>query len=350
MRYKLLGRSGLRVSEICLGTMTFGESWGWGSSKEDSRVIYDAFREAGGNFIDTANYYTGGESEEFLGEFIAEDRERVVLATKYTLNVRPDDPNGGGNHRKNMVQSVEASLKRLATEYLDLLWLHAWDFMTPVDEVMRGLDDLVRAGKVLYVGISDAPAWIVSQANTLADLKGWSPFVGLQIEYSLIQRTPERDLLPMASALDIAVTPWSPLGSGVLSGKYADGARPDDTRLANEGWAEMVLTERNLAIAAEVGAVAADIGRSSSQVAIGWIRQQRQYGVMIPIIGARTLAHLHDNLGCVDFELDDEQLGRLDQASRIELGFPHDFLKSPMAHGAIFGETYDSIDNHRARS
>jgi aryl-alcohol dehydrogenase-like predicted oxidoreductase len=347
MRYKLLGRSGLRVSEICLGTMTFGESWGWGSSKEDSRRIYDAFLEAGGNFIDTANYYTGGESETLLGEFMSDHRERIVLATKYTLTMRPDDPNGGGNHRKNLVQSVEASLRRLDTDSIDLLWLHAWDFMTPVDEVMRALDDLVRAGKVLYVGISDAPAWIVSQANTLADLKGWSPFVALQIEYSLIQRTPERDLLPMAKALDLAVTPWSPLASGVLSGKYADGKRPDDTRLADDGWAQMMLTDRNLKIAAEVAAVAEEVGRSSAQVAIGWIRQQRQWGVVIPIIGARTLAQLEDNLSCAELELSDEHLARLDDATRIELGFPHEFLTSPMAHSAVFGETFDSIDSHR---
>ena len=208
MRYKLLGKSGLRVSELALGTMTFGEDWGFGASKEESKKIFDAFVEAGGNFIDTAVNYTNGTSEEYLGEFIQGKREQFVIATKYSLTTRPNDPNGGGNHPKNLVQSVEASLRKLKTDYIDVLWLHAWDFMTPVEEVMRGLDDLVRSGKVLYIGVSDTPAWIVSQANTLASLRGWTPFIGLQVEYSLMQRAPERDLLPMAKALDIGVTAW----------------------------------------------------------------------------------------------------------------------------------------------
>ena len=196
----LLGRSGLRVSELALGTMTFGEEWGWGASKADSQKVFDAYAEAGGNFVDTANRYTEGTSEKFVGEFIHSDREHFVLATKYTLKMRDGDPNFSGNHRKNLVQSVNASLKRLNTDYIDLLWVHAWDFLTPVEEVMRGLDDLVRQGTVLYVGVSDTPAWIVAQANTLADLRGWTRFVGLQIQYSLVERTPERDLLPMARA------------------------------------------------------------------------------------------------------------------------------------------------------
>jgi aryl-alcohol dehydrogenase-like predicted oxidoreductase len=181
MNYRLLGKSGLRVSEFCLGTMTFGDDWGWGSSKDDARKIYDAFREVGGNFIDTANIYTKGTSESFLGEFLKGHRESVVLATKYTNAAPGTDPNAAGNHRKNMVQAVEASLKRLQTDYVDLYWVHIWDQITPVEEVMRALDDLVRQGKVLYVGISDAPAWWIAQANTLATLRGWSPFVGLQI-------------------------------------------------------------------------------------------------------------------------------------------------------------------------
>src|ERR1700742_748733 len=220
MRYKLLGKSGLRVSELCLGTMTFGEDWGWGSSKEESRKVYDAFREAGGNFIDTANLYTNGTSESFLGKFMEGHRQSVVLATKYTNAFPGTDPNAAGNHRKNMMQSVEASLKRLRTDYIDLYWVHIWDQITPVEEVMRGLDDLVRSGKVVYVGISDAPAWWIAQANTLAHLRGWSPFIGLQIEYSLIERTVERELIPMAKALNIGVTAWSPLKGGVLTGKY----------------------------------------------------------------------------------------------------------------------------------
>ncbi len=220
MRYKLLGRSGLRVSEMVLGTMTFGEDWGWGASKEECQKMFEAFVQAGGNFIDTADRYTEGTAEKFVGEFIASDRDYFVLATKYTLFRRRNDPNGHGNHRKSMLTALNASLKRLATDYIDLYWVHAWDFTTPVDEVLRALDDMVRAGKILYVGISDAPAWVVSRANTLAELRGWSQFVAMQLQYSLIERTIEREHLPMARSLDVAVTPWGILGSGVLTGKY----------------------------------------------------------------------------------------------------------------------------------
>jgi aryl-alcohol dehydrogenase-like predicted oxidoreductase len=220
VKCQLLGKSGLRVSELCLGAMTFGEEWGWGASKEECHKIFNAYVDAGGNFIDTANKYTEGTSEKYIGEFIAADRDRFVLATKYTSNTRRGDPNAGGNHRKNMIQSLEATLERLNTDYIDLYWVHAWDPLTPIEEMIRALDDMVRAGKILYIGISDAPAWIVSQANTLANLKGWTEFTGLQIEYSLIERTPERELLPMSDALNIGVTAWSPLGGGVLTGKY----------------------------------------------------------------------------------------------------------------------------------
>src|ERR1700722_17419133 len=218
MKYRLLGNSGLRVSEAALGTMTFGDDWGWGTAKDEAQKVYDAFRDAGGNFIDTANIYTNGTSESFLGDFMEGHRQSVVLATKYTNAFPGTDPNAAGNQRKNMVQAVEASLKRLPTDYIDLYWVHIWDQITPVEEVMRALDDLVRAGKVLYTGISDAPAWWIAQANTLANLRGWSPFVGLQIEYSLIERTVERELLPMAKALNIGLTAWSPLANGVLTG------------------------------------------------------------------------------------------------------------------------------------
>ncbi|HEX9206234.1 MAG TPA: aldo/keto reductase [Candidatus Deferrimicrobiaceae bacterium] len=347
MRYKLLGNTGLRVSELCLGTMTFGEEWGWGSSKEESRKIFDAFADAGGNFVDTANLYTNGTSEKFTGEFLKGRRERFVLATKYTLNMRPDDPNGGGNHRKNLVQSLEASLSRLGTEYIDLYWVHAFDFMTPVEEMMRALDDAVRAGKILYAGISDAPAWIVSQANTLAALKGWSPFAALQIQYSLADRTPERDLLPMAKALDVAVTPWGVLGGGVLSGKYRTPKdRPAEARYAkDEAWAEANVTDRSVRIAQAAAEVAKETGRTPSQVALAWVRQQ-PFGVIIPILGAKTLAQFADNLGCLDLTLGPEQLSKLDEASRVEMGFPHDFLVR--ARPYVFGKTFPLIDNHRA--
>lgn len=349
MRYKLLGNTGLRVSELCLGAMTFGEEWGWGSSKEESRRIFRRFLDEGGNFVDTANLYTNGTSERYVGDLMAGERERIVLATKYTLNSRPDDPNGGGNHRKSLVQSLDASLKRLGTDYIDLYWVHAWDFMTPVDEVMRALDDAVRAGKVLYVGISDAPAWIVSRANTLADLMGWTRFAGLQIQYSLIERTPERDLLPMAKALDIAVTPWGVLGGGMLSGKYKEGKeRPASARytVAAE-WGNAYLTERNFRIAGVVSEISGEVGRTPSQVALAWVRQQ-PWGVVVPILGARTVEQLEDNLGCLDLTLTADQFGRLDGASRIELGFPHDFLVS--ARRYVFGDTYHLIDPHRTQS
>jgi len=339
MRYKLLGRSGLRVSELCLGTMTFGEDWGWGASKEVSRRIFDAFAALGGNFIDTANNYTDGTSEKFVGEFIASDREHFVVATKYTLSKRKDDPNAGGNHRKNMVQALNASLKRLNTEYVDLYYLHMWDFTTPVEEVMRAFDDLVRAGKVLYIGISDTPAWVVAQANTLADLRGWSRFVALQAPYSLADRAVERDLLPMARTFDMACMPWGLLEAGELTGKY--------NQLTAEPKRNQNADERNMALAEEVMRVASEIGRTPSQVAINWVRQQPgAHGApIIPILGARTEAHIKDNLGCLDFELTPEQLQRLAQASPINLGFPHSFFASEGVKKLIFGDTYPLIDN-----
>jgi aryl-alcohol dehydrogenase-like predicted oxidoreductase len=337
MRYKLLGRSGLRVSELALGTMTFGEEWGWGAPKDECRQVFDAYATAGGNFIDTANRYTEGTSEKFVGEFIHRDREHFVLATKYTLKMRNGDPNFAGNHRKNLVQSVNASLKRLNTDYIDVLWVHAWDFLTPVEEVMRGLDDLVRQGQVLYVGVSDTPAWVVAQANTLADLRGWTRFVGLQIQYSLVERTPERDLLPMARAFDIAVTPWAILGRGVLSGKYNEDPQADG-RAGKWG-----LASRSLEIARAVEGVAKEIGCTPAQVAIAWLRQQP--GVIIPILGARTAAQLDDNLGALNVALSAEHMDRLEAVSQVELGFPHDFLAG--VRDIVYGGVYDQIDNHR---
>ncbi|MDQ3645705.1 MAG: aldo/keto reductase [Actinomycetota bacterium] len=347
MRYKLLGRTGLRVSELCLGTMTFGEGWGWGASKEECIRIFDAYTGAGGNFVDTANYYTNGESEQIVGELIAAERERWVLATKYVLNTRPADPNGGGSHRKNMVQALETSLKRLGTDYIDVYWVHIWDAFTPVEEVVRALDDMVRSGKVLYVGISDTPAWLVSQAVTLADLRGWTRFAGLQVPYRLVERSVERDLLPMARALDLSVTSWAPLGGGLLTGRYGtDRARPEEGRLAGIGGrhAEQVLSERNLAIADVVNEVAAERSVTPTQVAIAWVRaQQQQRSVVIPIVGARTREQIEDNIGALDVELSEAELERLDEVSRIELGFPNDFGGARLA----YGETFELIDDHR---
>jgi aryl-alcohol dehydrogenase-like predicted oxidoreductase len=327
--------------------MTFGDDWGWGSSKDESRALYDAFVESGGNFIDTADLYTNGTSESFLGEFMASDRERIVLATKYTNTAPGNDPNAGGNQRKNMMQSVEASLKRLKTDYIDLYWLHVWDFTTPVEEVMRAFDDLVSQGKVLYIGISDAPAWIVSRANTLAELRSWTQFVGLQIEYSLIERTSERELLPMARELDLAVTAWSPLAGGLLTGKYrqSNNADKQEKRLEHPMMAPLVdIDERKQAIAATVVEIAEAIGKTPAQVALNWVRQQA--GVMIPIIGARRLSQLRDNLACLEFTLEEEHLKRLNDVSRIELGFPHDFFSNELVQNFAFGGMRDLIDNH----
>jgi aryl-alcohol dehydrogenase-like predicted oxidoreductase len=327
--------------------MTFGEEWGFGADKEESKKIFDAFAEADGNFIDTANKYTNGTSEKFVGEFINSDREKFVLATKYTLSMDPADPNSSGNHRKNLVQSVEASLKRLGTEYIDLLWVHAWDPMTPVEEFMRALDDLVSAGKIFYVGISDAPAWIVSQANTMAALRGWSPFVALQIKYNLLDRTPERDLLPMAKTFDIGVTAWAPLGGGILTGKYNQQSNDPKRYAPEDPFGKMMLNDSNLAIAAKVHQIAGEIGRTPSQVALRWLLQQNDRGVIMPIIGARSKAQLADNLGCLEFEIEANVMEELDSLSRIELGFPHDFLEYEEVRSTVYGDTFSLIDYHR---
>lgn len=340
--YRLLGRSGLRVSPLSLGTMTFGDDWGWGADPSEARKLLDIYTERGGNFIDTANMYTGGSSEKLLGEFTRDNRESLVLATKYTMLRRPGDPNSGGNHRKSMFASVEASLRQLNTDYIDLLYLHAWDFLTPVEEILRGMDDLVRQGKVLYVAISDAPAWQVSRMQAIADLRGWSPLVGLQIEYSLIERTVERDLIPMAQEMGLGVIPWSPLGSGVLSGKYsradlgaAGVGSPEGTR-KNVALANNSLTERGLAIAEVVKEVAAQLGKMPAQVALAWTL--RNPGVTSTIIGARTPSQLEDNLGALEVEFDAEHLTRLDRASAIDLGFPHEFLTRDLTRSVTTGD------------
>ncbi|MGB8648518.1 MAG: aldo/keto reductase [Anaerolineae bacterium] len=340
MRYKLLGHSGLRVSELCLGTMTFGETWGWGASQDESRKQFELFAGEGGNFIDTSVNYTDGTAETFVGEFLRGERERFVVATKYTLT-RPDstDPNSGGNSRKNMRQSVERSLRRLQTDYIDLLYLHMWDYLTPVEEVMRGLDDLVRAGKVLYVAISDSPDWIVAEANARAELRGWSRLVALQIPYSLADRAAERALLPMARHWEMTVLPWGLLEAGILTGKFSTpGSEP--TRLNR---AELEISPRVQAIVDEVRRIAGETGRSMAQVAINWARQQGTAS-MIPILGARTVDQLRDNLGVLEWRLSHEQMKRLDAVSAIDLGFPHGFLDG---NRYVFGSTYGLIDRER---
>ena len=342
MNYRLLGSSGLRVSEISLGTMTFGEDWGWGSGKEEARKVYDAYRESGGNFIDTANLYTNGSSERLLGEFLEGHRDEIVLATKFSNAAPGKDPNAGGNHRKNMMQAVEASLKRLKTDYIDLYWLHNWDQITPFEEIVRGFDDLVHQGKVLYTGISDAPAWWVAQANTLATLRGWSPFVGLQIEYSLIERTVERELIPMAKALHLGVTAWSPLAGGVLTGKYNSSNGAGEGRYTSEMMQEFLPDrERQERIVAALRVVSKETGRSLAQVALAWLRNREV--PVIPIVGARKLSQLEDNLASLTLNLTAEQVRRLDEASRIELGFPHDFFRRGLVRDFAYGGMRDRI-------
>ena len=342
MNYRLLGCSGLRVSEMALGTMTFGEDWGWGSGRDESRRIYDAYREAGGNFIDTANVYTNGSSEKLLGEFMEGHREQIVLATKYTNTAPGGGPNAGGNQRKSMMQSIEGSLKRLKTDYIDLYWLHIWDQLTPVEEVMRGFDDLVSQGKVLHAAVSDAPAWWVAQANMLADWRGWSPFIALQIEYSLAERTVERELIPMAKALNLGLVAWSPLGGGILTGKYSGDGAAGDGRYASEMMRSFLpARERQEQIVAALREVSADTGRSMAQVALAWLRY-RQIAV-IPIVGARKLAQFQDNLASLTLELTGEQVKVLDEASAIELGFPHDFYQREMVRNFVHGGLRDRI-------
>jgi aryl-alcohol dehydrogenase-like predicted oxidoreductase len=343
MRYQLLGHSGLRVSELCLGAMTFGSEEAWCADEAESRAMFDAFVEAGGNFIDTADIYTQGESERLVGKFVASDRERFVVATKYT-NAFPgrDDPNAAGNQRKNFVQSLDASLKRLGLEYIDLYWVHAWEFTTPIEEVMRAIDDAVSAGKILYAGLSDAPAWVASRANTLAELRGWTSFISMQLEYSLTERNIEREHLPMCRDLDMTVTAWSPLASGILAGKYTGGGDGGSKRLDTIPFHE--LDERKLTVAQAVDSMAAELGVSPAQVALAWVRQRGT----IPILGARTLSQLKDNLASLDVTLDAAQLAALDQVSAIEKGHPYDFFDRELVSALVFGGMRERIDNHRS--
>ncbi|ARX80953.1 MULTISPECIES: aldo/keto reductase [Streptomyces] len=339
--YRLLGRSGLRVSPLALGAATFGTEWGWGAEQDEARKLFDLYVERGGNFIDTASTYTEGSSERLLGAFAHGRRESLVLATKYSTLRHPGDPNSGGGHRKNLFASVETSLRRLRTDYVDLLYLHLWDAVTPVEEVLRGLDDLVCQGKVLYVAISNAPAWQVARMQTVADLRGWSPLVALQIEYSLIERAGERDLIPMARELGLGVVPWSPLGGGVLTGKYsredltATDAAADGTR-KSVTVAGGALNERNFAIVDVVKEVAAELGRTPAQVGLAWTL--RNPAVTAPVIGARTPAQLESNLGALEVDFTAAQLDRLEAASAIDLGFPHALLAGDFVRTLLHGD------------
>lgn len=336
--YRLLGRSGLRVSPLALGTMTFAAD-GWGSSDEEAAQMVDTYLDKGGNFIDTANYYGGmGGSETLLGKLLRGRRDQVVISTKYSLTMQPGNPNASGNHRRNMVRSVEDSLRRLGTDYIDLYYLHMWDFRTPGDEILRAFDDLVRAGKILYIGISDTPAWQISRMQMMAELRGWSQFCALQVSYSLIERTVERELIPMAHEIGLGVCPWSPLGGGVLSGKYTDADLASDAGPIISRKAINVLTgrlsDRSLTIARVVAEVATELGRTSPQVALSWTLRDR--AIVSPVLGARTPAQLEDNLGALGVEFTTDQIERLDAVSAVPLGFPHEMLAAP-TNAAAFG-------------
>jgi aryl-alcohol dehydrogenase-like predicted oxidoreductase len=333
LRYHLLGRSGLRVSELALGTMTFGQDWGWGADLDECRRILDRFVDVGGNFVDTASNYTDGSSESFVGELVEGRRDRFVLATKYTLSLDPHDPNAGGNQRKSLVRALEQSLRRLRTDHVDLLYVHMRDHLTPIDEVVRALDDQVRLGKVLYVGVSDSPAWLVAQANTLADLRGWSPFVALQVPYSAAGRSPERELFPMAASLGLAVVAWGVLGAGILTGKPTEERR----------WPEDAVSERERNVLAALEAVARERGCTPAQVAIAWVRQRPAPPTLIPLVAATGEEQIVENLAAAALELDAHELAAIDEAGRPDLGFPRDFLESPGVRELIYGGTYERI-------
>ncbi|MGW2104996.1 aldo/keto reductase [Streptomyces olivaceoviridis] len=340
--YRLLGRSGLRVSPLSLGTMTFGDDWGWGAGAEEARRIFDLYVDRGGNFVDTSVNYTDGSAERLLGEFVKDKRDRVVIATKYTMARERGNPNSGGNHRLNMVRSLETSLRNLQTDHIDLFYLHGWDGTTPHEEIMRGLDDLVRSGKVGYIGISNTPAWRISAMQTLAELRGWTPLIALQIEYSLIQRTVEHELMPMAREMGLGVLPWSALGGGLLTGKYsrADLAGQEEQNSASGSRKGVIaasgnLTERGVSIAEMVKEIAGEVDASPAQVALAWTLLNP--AVVSPVLGARTVRQLEDNLGALDVVLGEEHIARLDAVSSPEPLFPHAFISTPMVRDLMFG-------------
>lgn len=338
MRYRLLGRSGLRVSEIALGTMTFGEGAGWTRPEAEVRAVFDAFADAGGNFIDTANLYTGGESEQIVGRFIRNDRERFVVASKYA-NAAPGsgNPNAAGVHRKSLRQSLDASLQRLGLDYIDVYFVHWWDFTTPIEEVQRALDDAIRAGKILHIGLSDVPAWVVARAHAFHELRGLAPVAVMQLEYSLVQRSIEREHLPMGRVYDIATMAWSPLAGGILTGKYTDG-RADDSPKRMDSMRLQSLGARNREIADAVAAVAARLGARPSQVALAWVIAQGA----IPIVGATRVEQMQENLLATSLRLDADALAQLDQASAFDAGHPYSMLQwdlpMTLGYGGMVGE------------
>ncbi len=351
MEYVRVGHSGLMVSEFCLGAMTFGEEFGIGSSERESGEIFAAFLEAGGNFVDTANIYNRGTSERILAPLIAPQRDYLVVASKYSLTTRGDDPNAGGNHRKNLVQSLDASLQRLATDYIDLFWIHGWDGSTDLAAVMRALDDQVRAGKILHLGISNAPAWVVASANVLASERNMTPFTAMQLHYNLTERGIEPDFLQLAQAHDMAVTPWSPLAGGLLTGKFneqADPAQREAARLATSPMGSSSLAPEKLAVAEGLAKLAREIGCSSAQLALAWLRQRTSITV-VPIIGARHLPQLEDNLAAAELALTVEQIAALDALAPPAARYPSGMLRSEFFQGLMFGEPRSLGDRWRGQ-
>ena len=342
MRYSLLGRSGLRVSKLALGTMTFGTAADWSRPEEECRPVFDTYVEAGGNFIDTANMYTGGESEKMIGRFIASDRDRFVVATKYA-NAVPGggDPNAAGVHRKSIVRSLDASLKRLGTDYIDLYLVHWWVFTTPVEEVQRALTDAIAAGKILHIGLSDVPAWVVSRAQAFHDLRGLAPISCMQLEYSLVQRSIEREHIPLAMAHDIGITAWSPMAGGILSGKYTRPATTgDNTPKRMDSMQLQQLDARNRAIAMAVDEIAGELGAKASQVALAWIIARG----IIPIAGATRVEQMRENLAAVTLNLPPDAIARLNTASAFDAGHPYSMLSWDMPMALGYGGMFDQID------
>ena len=346
--YYTLGRSGLRVSRLALGTMTFGTEWGWGADRETASQLFNTYVDAGGNFIDTADLYTNGTSETWLGELIQARnlRDKMVVATKFSYNADPGNPNAGGNGRKNILRAVEGSLQRLGTDYIDLYILHTWDRLTPAEEVMRALDDLVSSGKVRYVGLSDVPAWYASRAQTIAEFRGYEPVAALQLEYSLVERNIEPEFVPLATQLGMGIMVWSPLASGLLSGKYrpSEQGNAGDGRLATLAGADNPVFDkfsgRNWQIVAELEAVAKELNRSMAQVAVNWAANQP--GIASVIVGATKLHQLEDNLKALDFSLPEALRDRLNQVSATTPGFPYSFfskgMQAMLTGGAVVGD------------
>lgn len=338
MKYKLLGKTGIRVSELCLGTMTFGSEWGFGSNKEESKKVFDTFVNRGGNFFDTANIYTKGTSEKYLGEFIKTERSNLVVASKYSLS-ESGKINQSGNHRKNMIESIDASLKRLDTDYIDLYYIHAWDFTVAPEELMRNLEYLLASGKIASIGISDTPAWVVSQCNTIAQMRGWTPFSAYQVEYCMTEHTADREILPVSEAFDMTFCGFGPLGAGLLTGKY--NIENNEPKRMTPG-ASHRLSEKNLGLSQELINLSKEIGQSPSQLAIRWAMQK--FKKSSPIFGARSEKHCIENLGALDFELSNDDMNKLDAICQIGPNNPNDFLKLPRVQEILYGNHIEDIE------